>query len=113
MNTLSRVVMASILAVLTYGVAEPTHTVTTELREGLATSTRLSSGDGHAILERDRTTLATLACDATLHTNDGWAAITPPIYDDGPPCGWAVCGACQGGRALCINDCGLFWTWCT
>src|SRR5882672_7185374 len=108
MKTLSRVVMASTLAVLICGVAEPTHTVATELREGLAISTRLSSGDGHAILERDRTTLATLDCDATRHTNDGWTPVSPPVPDDGPPCGWSTCSSCHAGRSLCCDNCGCF-----
>jgi hypothetical protein len=113
MRTLSRVVMASVLALLTFGVVVPTHTVATELREELVISAQMSSGESHATLEPDRTTPATLDCGATHDTNDGWSTVTPPIQDPGPPCGWAVCGECRAGRALCINDCGFFWTMCT
>ena len=127
MNRMSRVVLASTLAVLTFGVAEPTDPVATELSEELAPSTGLSSADVHAVI-RDLTTPATLDCAAPSvalpelngsmgslgSTNDASSSLpSPPMDDEGPPCGRTHCFPCLNGAAYCCNDCGCFYAWCT
>lgn len=108
-----RVMLLLTLTVLILGVAGTTGPVATELGKGLPASPGLTSGDPHTALEGDATVPFTPDCGTPNHTNDGWSAVTPPIYDDGPPCGWATCGPCVRGQSRCCDNCGCFMTWCT